>query len=169
METVGHISALEETKKLSMAEAIEKCEELVKENAVNQAWLDNVTGYFNSKEDNIFSKLTTPFKSLHRGDMFLFSLTALQFPATLFDRIAEQWFALISTSLLVDDVLDIETDKETGDENAYVESGLNAEGLERVAELVKHNVEKISAINETMAAFTDLAESRSTFFRFKLS
>ena len=155
MEQIGHISALEETGKISMEEAIKKCGDVLKEDAANEVWLDNVSDYFNSKEDNSIAKLTTPLKSLHRGDMFLFSLSTLAFPVSLFEKVAEQWFALISTLLLVDDAEDIEIDKETGDENAYLESGLNAEGLDRIAGLLKHNLTIISTVNSIMAVELD--------------
>ncbi|MCW3106093.1 MAG: hypothetical protein JWQ09_599 [Segetibacter sp.] len=151
MEVVGHISALEETKKISIEETIQKCAELVKDNCKNELWLNSVIDYFKGKKDNVFNKLSTPFKSLHRGDVFLFSLSILQFPNTLFEKIAEQWFALISTLLLLDDGEDLESDKETGDENAYLESGLNDEGIERIAELVKQSLEEISTVNPVMA------------------
>lgn len=152
MEQVGHISVLEEIEKISMAEAIEKCGELAKEHCVNNFWLSNVIDYFKGREENLFTNLTTPFRSLHRGDMFLFSLSALSFPATLFEKIAELWFALISLSLLVDDALDIETDQETGAENAFLESGLNAEGFKRISQLAERSVEIISVVNPIMAA-----------------
>jgi hypothetical protein len=163
MEQVGHISALEEIEKISMAEAIKECADVVKGNVVNQAWLNNVVDYFNSKEGNPFSKLTTPFRSLHRGDMFLFSLSTLAFPQGLFEKIVELWFALISISLLVDDAQDIESDEEAGDENAYLESGLNKEGLKQIAELVADSVEKISAVNPIMGA--ELARQHSELAR----
>lgn len=151
MEQVGHISALEEIGKISMAEAIEKCQELTEANAANKVWLDNVTNFFRSNKGNIFGKLTTPFKSLHRGDVFLFSLTTLKFPVSLFNTVVEQWFALISTCLLIDDAQDIESDMETGDDNAFLESGLNLAGLQNITVHVKNCLQKISALNETMA------------------
>lgn len=150
MEQVGHISVLEETGKISMVEAVKQCEELVKAKSVNDIWLSNVMGYLGQTEENFFTKLVTPFKSLHRGDIFLFSLSTLAFPVNLFEKIAELWFALISLSLLVDDALDIDNDKEFGDENAYLESGLNTEGLKRIAELVKISVGVISSVNGIM-------------------
>jgi hypothetical protein len=151
MEQVGHISVLEETGKISMVEAIKQCEQLVKVKSVNDLWLSNVIRYLEQTEANLFTKLTTPFKSLHRGDIFLFSLSTLAFPETLFEKIAKLWFALISLSLLVDDALDIDNDKEFGDENAYIESGLNTKGLKNIEELVKMSVGIISSINTTMA------------------
>jgi hypothetical protein len=152
MESIGHISALEEIKKISAEEAIEQCNDLVEKVAVNAAWLHSVKRYFDGHPDNLLGKLVTPFKSLHRGDIFLLSLSTLDFSSSVYEAIAQQWFALISALLLLDDAEDIESDQETGDENAYIESGLNAEGLHRIAQLVKHDVEIIASVNPIMAA-----------------
>jgi hypothetical protein len=155
MESIGHISALEEIKKISAQEAIEQCKELVEKVVVNTEWLNHVNEYFDGDPHGSFRKLVTPLKSLHRGDVFLFSLCTLDFSSSLSDTIAERWFALISALLLLDDAEDIESDKVTGDENAYIESGLNAEGLHRIAELVKQDVEKIASVNPVMATELD--------------
>ena len=72
MEQVGHISALEETKQITSDEAIAKCREVALQNCKNEKWLTVVTAYFNQAADNLLSPLATPYKALHRGDMFLF-------------------------------------------------------------------------------------------------
>lgn len=152
MEDLGHISALEETKQITKDEAIITCTALIKTTCSNTVWFNNVLEYFDGNKENSFKKLATPFTSLHRGDIFLFSLSTLNFPPHLSEKIAATWFALISTLLLLDDADDVQSDKESGDENAFLESGMTAEGIERIAELVKSNLVKITAINETMAA-----------------
>ncbi|MEJ7683447.1 MAG: hypothetical protein WKG06_37440 [Segetibacter sp.] len=151
MEQVGHISALEETRQISDNEAIKKCAELVKETCRNKDWLNDLVDYLNHRKVNFFSRLSSPFKALHRGDVFLFAVCSLEFPSELHEKIAEQWFALISTLLLLDDAEDIEADKETGDANAFLESGLNTEGIHKIKKLVSQNLEKIRVINPTMA------------------
>lgn len=151
MEQVGHISALEETKQMSGKEAIKKCAELVGDTYKNKNWFDNLIDYFNHETVNFFSSLSSPFKALHRGDVFLFAVCALKFPDELNEKIAEQWFALITTLLLLDDAEDIKTDKESGDANAFIESGLNAEGVQKIKELVNRNLEKIRLLNPAMA------------------
>lgn len=151
MENVGHISALEETKKISHKEAIEQCAAVVKDISKNRLLLTNVMNYFGDSNTGVIGQLTTPFKALHRGDYFLFSLSALPFAETLFVKVAQQWFALISTLLLLDDAEDIQSDKASGDENAFIESGLNAAGVQRITLLVEQNIEKIDTVNATMA------------------
>lgn len=151
MEQVGHISALEETKQMSGKEAIKKCAELVEDTYKNKNWFDNLIDYFNRETTNFFSSLSSPFKALHRGDVFLFAVCALKFPDELNEKIAEQWFALITTLLLLDDAEDIKADEKTGDANAFLESGLNDEGIRKIKKLVSQNLEKIKILNPAMA------------------
>ena len=150
MEQIGHISALEETGQISAKEAFKKCAELVNDTCKNKDWLNNVINYLDDEKVNFFSYLSAPFKALHRGDVFLFSICALEFPEVLQEKIAEQWFALISTLLLLDDAEDIKADKETGDVNAFLESGLNVEGFHNIKELVSQNLKKIHLLNPAM-------------------
>lgn len=151
IEQVVHISALEETKKISAEEAVKKCEELIKDSCSDKDWYNNLVDYLTGKLPNFFTVLSAPFKALQRGDLFLFAVCALRFPTELSEKIAEQWFALISTLLLLDDAEDIKADKETGDENAFLESGMTAEGLKKIEELVNSSLKKINALNPAMA------------------
>lgn len=151
MEQIGHISALEETKQISNSEAIKKCAELVKDSCKSKDWYDKLVGYLNYKEANFFTSLSAPFQALQRGDLFLFAICVLQFSEKLYEKVAEQWFALISILLLLDDAEDIKADKETGDENAFLESGITTEGLKNIEELVDSSLKKISVINAAMA------------------
>ncbi len=151
MEQIGHISALEETKQISAEEAIKKCSELVKDTCTNKDWYKNVSDYLNGKDADFFTGLAVPFKALQRGDLFLFALCALQFSKELYEKIAAQWFALISTLLLLDDAEDIQADKETGDENAFLESGMTAQGFKKITDLVNDNLQKLSILNPAMS------------------
>jgi len=151
MEDIGHISALEETRQITADEAIKKGTELVKGICMNKTWYHNLVNYFNNKEDNFFSRLSGPFKALHRGDLFLFALCALSLREELYERVAEQWFALISILLLLDDAEDLASDKKTGDENAFIESGLHEKGRQKIEELVKNSLIKIGSLSPVMA------------------
>lgn len=152
MEKIGHISALEETKQITVKEAIEQYAELASLNCKNPLWLFEVSKYFEDTSSVEIGKLATPFKALHRGDAFLFSIAALTFPSTLIVPIAEVWFALISTLLLLDDADDLESDQKTGEENAFIESGLTTFGFKKIEDLVQHNFTIIGGLNKRMAA-----------------
>lgn len=163
MEQVGHISALEETRQITAEEAIKKSAELVKDGCRDKGWYDNLVNYLYNKNDNFFSGLSVPYKALRRGDLFLFSICALSFEQQLREKIAEQWFALISILLLLDDAEDIESDKKTGDENAFIESGLHAAGIQKIEELVNKSLTKIGTLSPAMSLqlkkqYTEFAE-----------
>lgn len=151
MEQIGHISALEETQQLSVADAINQCRLLVTDACKSKKWLTLLNDYFNDEPDNTLSKLATPYKALHRGDAFLFSICRVEFPDTLIESIAQQWFALISTLLLLDDAVDVPADRKTGDENAFLESGLTPQGIAELQELVDRSVNKLAEMNARMA------------------
>lgn len=150
MEQTGHISALEEVKKISAEDAIAQCADLVKNNCKNNEWHQDVIDYLTG-EHNYIAQLSSPFKALHRGDMFLFSLCALPFPKEKEKQIVEQWFALITTLLLHDDAEDVQADMKTGEENAFLEHGFNASNIAMAEDLVRKNLEIIALLNKTMA------------------
>ena len=150
MEQTGHISALEETNQIDVAAAIDQCAVLVKDGCKDESWYREVLTYLKG-EDNSITQLTTPFKALHRGDVFLFSLCALHFPQEKKKQIVQQWFALISTLLLLDDADDAEADMKSGDENAFLEQGLNQANIDLAQQLVDQNFDTISLLNKTMA------------------
>ncbi len=155
MEKIGHISAEEELKLIAREEALSKYIELVEANHKNERYYNNLIDFMKGGTNNSFAKLSTPYNSLHRGDAFLFSICALEFDDALQDKIVECWFALISTLLLLDDAEDIETDKRSGDENAFIESGLTKEGIEDLKEMVRKNLRFIDTINRPMALKLD--------------
>ena len=63
---------------------------------------------------------------------------------------------LISTLLLLDDAEDIEIDKVTNDENAFIESGLTGKGIERSKAIGKRKYSNdFSSLNRPMATKLD--------------
>lgn len=151
MEQIGHISALEEIGQITNEEAINKCVELVKDRCKSEDYFNDLVDYFNGKSGNAFKALSTPYQALHRGDFFLFAVCMLNFPNSLTVTIVEQWFALITTLLLLDDIEDLQIDKATGDENALLEAGLTGEGIQSLLNMVQENLRKIGQFNNTMA------------------
>ena len=160
LEKIGHHSAEEEFGLINNEQAIKYCSELVKNN--DEHFLNKVIDHFNEAGNEI-SSLTTPFRSLHRGDLFLFSIVVLGCSEAKKLQLVETWFALITTLLLLDDSEDYNTDIENGDENAFIESGSNQEGFNRIKELLAKNLDHIKSINPAMAnglhrKFTTLAD-----------
>jgi hypothetical protein len=156
MEQIGNISALEETKQITEDEGLARCKEIALQNCKNEKWLDVVSMYFDMNTGSLLRSHVTPYKALHRGDVFLFSLAAIDFSENMFEKVAQYWFALISTLLLLDDAEDIEVDRVNGDENAFLEGGLTKEAVEKIKELVGHNLRLIATANSVMANKIDM-------------
>lgn len=155
MEHVGHISAEEELKHITKEEALNKYIGLVEHNHKNDSFYNNLIDFIKGGHNNPFSSLSTPFKALHRGDAFLFSLCALEFDEIVQQKLIQYWVALISTLLLLDDAEDIEIDRSSGDDNAFLESGLSKEGIEEIKKIVQKNLQLISGLNNIMAIKLD--------------
>lgn len=155
MEAIGHISALEETKKITQREAVEQCHELAAKVCLDPEYLTSLGAYFNNDPGNLFQEFTTGFNALHRGDLFLYSICALSVKPGYYQHLVRVWFALISSLLLQDDAEDIDADKKNNDENAFLESGLDSAGMDKITLLVKNNLQYISTLNKTMAAKLD--------------
>jgi hypothetical protein len=166
MEQIGHASALEETKQITPDQTLQSCITIAQKYCKNEKWLATTIDYFSQVPANLIGTVATPFKALHRGDFFLFSMSALEFGEDLFVKLAQVWFALISSLLVMDDVEDLHSDKRNNEVNSLLESGLNKEGIERIEELMKHNFSIISAVNYLMAKKLDNEFSR---FRQKLT
>lgn len=155
MEAVGHISALEETKQIGKSEAIEKYFSLISSLETPDFYVAELKDYFANGSASLINKLRTPFNALHRGDAFLFSLCALNFKQEQLPQLIQHWFALISTLLLLDDAEDIEIDQSTGDDNAFIEAGLNESGIGAIKQLVTTNLQLIDRINKPLAITLD--------------
>ena len=155
LEKVGHTSAEEELKQISHQQALEKYMALVGDNYKNVTYYNNLVDFMKGGQKNFFAEVSTPFKALHRGDAFLFSLCALDIDESIHQKVVQYWFALISTLLLLDDAEDMEVDKSSGDENAFLEIDLSKDGIEKIKVLVKQNLQIISGINRIMAIKLD--------------
>jgi hypothetical protein len=150
LEDIGHFSAEQESGLISTAETVSKCIEVVKARVKDERFLSELINYYKGAGNRI-SPLLTPFKSLHRGDFFLFSLCLLDIDMEKQFELTKTWFALISTLLLLDDAEDYLDDKEKGEENAFIESGSNQEGFERIKALLADNFHYLAKINFSLA------------------
>jgi hypothetical protein len=149
LEHIGHYAAQEEFDLITKQEAMVSCKRLV-EVFKDEKFLNDLAEYLNGDQNEI-SALTTPFRALHRGDLFLFSLCVLKCDEEQKLNLAKTWFTLISTLLLLDDSEDYDSDLEKGDENAFIESGSNQEGFDKIKSLLAKNLHHITSINAAMA------------------
>lgn len=162
LERIGHYSAQQEFDLITKDEAIESCRRLVAAGDRAEPFLTALMAYFNGQANQI-ALMARPFKALHRGDLFLFGLCELEEDLDKKVALAGTWFALITTLLLLDDAEDYQDDAEKGQENAFIESGSNQEGFDRIKAMLASNLDQLAALNPTMAnslhrQFTALAD-----------
>lgn len=150
LECIGHYSAQQEFGLITQEAAIESCRRLVATDDRAEPYLTSLLDYFDGKPGGIAS-MARAFKALHRGDLFLFSLCELQESYDKKLELTGTWFALITTLLLLDDAEDYHDDAEKGQENAFIESGSNQEGFNRIKAMLAANLDQIAALNRTMA------------------
>ncbi len=155
MEAIGHLSALEETQQATHQQTIDACTKLVEGKCKSQTYFSHLTDYINGGTNNPFAQFTMPYKALHRGDYFLFSICALVCTDGLAEKLVKNWFALIGTLLLLDDAEDIKRDQQSGDLNAFVESGMDKKGVEDILKMVKENLAVIRQVSRPMARKLD--------------
>jgi hypothetical protein len=111
LEAIGHIAGLHEAEQITSEEAIVQCIALTKDKVQNQYFYTALLSYMKGETNNFIAPLCTPFKALHRGDIFLFSLAVLKFDDEASEKIVQFWFAIITSFLMLDDADDLEKDR----------------------------------------------------------
>lgn len=155
LEDIGHIAALEETGKITEQQAVEQCISLTKHKALNPFYFSELLSYMQGNTNNFIYPLRQPFKALHRGDIFLFTLTVLPIPHEKLEQAVAYWFVIIGSFLMLDDAQDVEADKLTGEANAFLECGLDTQGIERIKSLLNDNLNFIRSFNKPLAKTVD--------------
>ena len=155
MEQIGHIAAMEEANQFTQEQAVDECIALLQNKYKNEFFYTALVNYMQGGSDNFIAKMITPFNALHRGDIFLFSVCILNFDDAMAKKIVEYWFALISSFLLMDDADDIEIDKKNNHENAFLQSGLAAIGIDKIKNLLTTNLTILKTINKPLARTID--------------
>ncbi len=155
VEQIGHIAALEETAQINYEQAIEQCIALTKQDAKNKNFYASLTDYMQGGTNHFFQLLLLPFSALHRGDIFLFSVTILDFDDEKAKEIVKYWFAIIGSFLMLDDANDLESDKKTGELNSFLQSGLDKDGIEQIKNLLGDMLATLKTFNKPLARAID--------------
>ncbi|MCC6634125.1 MAG: hypothetical protein IT251_01330 [Chitinophagaceae bacterium] len=155
LEEVGHIAALEETNSITKQKAIELCINLTQAKAKNKYFYDALEKYMTGDNNSFINELLLPYKALHRGDIFLFSVAILDFDNEVAHKIIQYWFVIIGSFLLLDDASDIEADKQNNHENAFLECGLDAKGITEIKLFLGSLLTTIKTFNKPLARAID--------------
>ena len=95
--------------------------------------------------------LRVSYPSLQRADTYLLSLCPIPMDVPTFLRAARAWRSLMSFLLVQDDLADIREDMERGQENAFLEAGLTADGVARVVTTMDAGLSHLKDLNPLLA------------------
>ncbi|HEX4851933.1 MAG TPA: hypothetical protein VFV08_14055, partial [Puia sp.] len=126
----------------------------------NQEFYHELITYLEQPVLHPMGKLGMPVPSLNRADVFLFILCDLPLSDNQIAQAVSYWYALHTSYLLMDDIVDYRFDKQDKDENSIIELGEGERGFERAFDLLRNNIKTIEPVNPKLAAhFEETMES----------
>lgn len=146
MENILHVAARHEFENINFDDVIDSCKQVMLHKVNNQALYNDLLHYF-SNGVRPHNSLGTFSKALNRGDMYLFSLCYLNLPLSDTSQIIAQWYALVPSFLLMDDIMDLQDDQRNNEENAISDFGKGNVGVERAINYLRTNFRKLKDLN----------------------
>ena len=147
---------------------IQRCKELVYTKTVQHNLFADLDHFFNQAKLIPYKYLGTTNRALNRGDSFLFLLCVLDVPETTLQEIIKGWYALTPSFLLMDDVMDLQEDKQRGEENSINEFGEGADAVKKAIEYLKNNFNILKTFNQKLGDFFEQSlekKLRSAYLR----
>ncbi|HTE28315.1 hypothetical protein [Flavitalea sp.] len=141
-----------ERKRIPFDDYIKGMSEVFLPHVVNQELFDDLLSYFKSEPTHTYS-LGTSVAALDRADAFLFTCTDLPIDHELMNTILRRWYYLAVAHLMLDDFVDLDEDREKGEENALIDLGDNKIALEKCQAMIEQNIEGLKETNEKVAVF----------------
>ena len=160
-ESILHSAALHEYEEISLSEHIENCTLLVTPYIRNQALFDDLNEYFRNQKLRPYKYLGTFSKALNRADSFLFALSTLQITESLLKKTIEQWYALIPSFLLLDDITDLKEDRQKDEENAIGDFAPGTPGVQKAIDYLRLKFSYMKSVNQQLGEFFERSLERS--------
>lgn len=147
MENILNSAAMHEFEQIDFDTHITNCTKLLENNIHNKELYDDLLVYFSSEDLKSYKNLGTSSKALNRGDTFLFLLCFPDLTRELTEKIIKEWYALVPSFLLLDDIMDLRDDKEKNQENSIEDFGTGNEGVYKAIEYLRSNFKELKNIN----------------------
>ena len=160
MEHILNSAALHEFKQITFEEHLSNCKAIVKNHLKNLALYDDLVEYFKDDDLKKYKNLGTNSKALNRGDTLLFILCFLDIPENITNEIIEKWYALVPSFLLMDDVMDLNDDKEKNEENAIIDFGPGNKGIENALKFLGVQFGRLKAVNPKLGEYFESSLER---------
>ncbi|MHA4847194.1 hypothetical protein ACX0G7_23715 [Flavitalea antarctica] len=141
-----------ERKKISFDDYIKQMSEVFLPHVVNRDLYDDLLRHFKGEPTQTY-KLGTGVAALDRADAFMFVYTDLPVDQETMKTIIRRWYYLAIAHLMLDDFIDIDEDREKGEENALIDLGDNHEALKKCQLMLEENIEGLKETNEKIGEF----------------
>lgn len=151
-ELILHHAAVQEAEEISLESHISFCQEAVMSKLRHPKLFDDLSAYYKNLEPE-HKYLGTGIRALNRADTLLFALCTLQADEQTILNIIECWYALVPSFLLIDDIVDLEDDKETKQENSVLEFGAGAVGITKAIAFLTNNIRVLGRYNGKVRQF----------------
>ncbi len=153
MEEVLHSAALHELEEIDFKEHLTNCKTIMRNCIKNYTLYNDLLIYFDDEQLKPYKYLGTSSKALNRADTFLFSVCFLDLNKQVTDQIVENWYALIPSFLLMDDISDLQEDKEKNEENSINDFGTGSEGVEKAIVFLRNNYNQLKTYNSKLGLY----------------
>ena len=153
---------IEESNRIKLTEyiKIENVKLLVSPYIKNQGLFEDLCGYFDNQELRPYKYLGTFSRPLNRADTYLFTLTMLEATPAQLEKMIDQWYALIPSFLLMDDLTDLHEDSEKNEENSVTDFGEGSEGVEKAIGYLRLKSTYLKSVNPQLGEFFERSLDR---------
>lgn len=141
-----------ERKKIPFEDYIKGMSEVFLPYVVNQDLFDDLLLHFKGEPTKVYS-LGSSVAALDRADAFLFTYTDLPIDHDLMNTIIRRWYYLAVAHLMLDDFVDLDDDREKGEENALIELGDNKIALEKCQVMLEQSIAGLGETNPLVSGF----------------
>ena len=132
------------------------CKLLLADKVKQQHLVQDLFSFFSNKTPAYFA-FYRDHASLARSDMFLFTLADLDVSDEWVAAFLPYWYAVARPILIMDDFVDLEEDRLTGEkENIIIELGNNREAIYRAFEMGMKDLDRLATVNEKLAKHIQL-------------
>ncbi len=153
MEEVLNSAALHEFGEINFQEHLANCKTIMENRIRNYSLYDDLLAYFDDEQLTQYKNLGTLSKALNRADTLLFSVCFLEIDKQVTDQILKNWYALVPSFLLMDDVSDLHDDKKNNEENSIDDFGSGSEGVKNAIQFLRNKFNQLTIYNSKLGLY----------------
>ncbi len=153
MEQLMHYAMQQEFEEITRQEELVSVRALLNGRVTNQDRFEKLNEYLDQPVSLPLHGFGTDWPALNRADLFLYILCDLPLTGAQWSAALEAWYALHPTYLLMDDIRDYESDRDSGQENIVIGWGGGKEGFQRAIEEIEVNNKVLDRFNPVLAGF----------------